>query len=228
MDKALIKVVQETPKSEAKYAKTLVEYFKTKAKTQKELFTLNYLWVVMNIKYGKNNDSNPFDTNPQIRYETYITMKSRKAICAGFSTLLKQLCDFSNIKSEIVLGYAKSYTYSLDMEVIPQSNHQWNAIFLDNKWQLVDVTWDANFFDNQNEYFLKEGKLKYISMKPDTFLLTHFPDDKKWQLLKKPISEKQFLSDDWDYKNKLQSDLITKDFFDDRYIEDVERDPKLK
>lgn len=207
MAKTLIKVVQETPKSEAKYAKTLVDYFKTKVKTQQELFTLNYLWIVMNIKYDYDFARDKTGKVLAPEYTPYKIITTRKTVCEGFANLLKQLCDLSNIKSETVIGYAKSYTYSLDMEEIQQSNHKWNAIFLDNKWQLLDVTWDANFFDNQKEYFLKEGKLKYISMKPETFLLTYFPDDVKWQLIKKPFSEKQFLSDDWDYKNKLQSDL---------------------
>lgn len=169
----------------------------------------------MNIKYDYDFARDKTGKVLAPEYTPYKIITTRKTVCEDFANLLKQLCDLSNIKSETVVGYAKGGNYFIDGNIITQSNHKWNVVFLDNKWQLVDVTWDANYFDWDGDYFFKQGKLKYISIKPEIFLLSHFPNDKEWPLIKKPMSAKYFFSYDWEDKNAAQKHLLVKEFFDD-------------
>ena len=142
--------------------------------------------------------------------------------------MLKQLCDLSNIKSETVVGYAKIYNYDVANGIIKDANHKWNVVFLDNKWQIVDVTQVANYFESNYNYIIKKGKIKYISRKPEIFVLSHFPNESKWQLLQKTILDNQFFSLEWDTKRIAFTELLIDERFGDFINENNRRLPPLK
>src|SRR5690606_17831894 len=62
--------------------------------------------------------------------------------------------------------------------------HGWNAIKLNEKWILVDTTWGTSSDSTTSEF--------YFDMKPEWAIITHFPEDSNWQLLKKPLTLEEF------------------------------------
>ncbi|MBA3971984.1 MAG: hypothetical protein H0X46_07540, partial [Bacteroidetes bacterium] len=68
-------------------------------------------------------------------------------ICEGYATLFYELCKASNIKCEMVAGFADN-----DEKKVVQrkqsktfaSNHAWNKVFIDDEWLFIDVTWASS------------------------------------------------------------------------------------
>src|SRR4029078_8527879 len=75
-------------------------------------------------------------------------------------------------------------------EKFKELNHMWNAVKIDGKWYLVDLTWDAG--QTVKGEFIFTYSTAYLFADPQVFITHHFPEDEKWQLLKNPVSWTEF------------------------------------
>jgi transglutaminase/protease-like cytokinesis protein 3 len=103
------------------------------------------------------------------------------------------------VECAVIFGTAKGIG---DDDRRSASNHGWNAVNLDGKWELVDATWGgggATKVDGKLVH-VKELDMRYLFADPADFSIDHFPEQKKWQLLDKPISKRTFNSDFYDLK----------------------------
>lgn len=119
-------------------------------------------------------------------------LKNKKGICSGYATLFKVLCDSAGLKAEVVEGIAKNSVKNVGVAM--KQNHAWNAIFIDNKWQLLDATWASGFCDENVKTFTKEYNDSYFLTPPNKLIINHFPTDSKWFLFSNPPLQTQFLS----------------------------------
>lgn len=119
-------------------------------------------------------------------------LKNKKAICEGYSILFKALCDSSGIKAEYISG--KSKTTASEIGKAYKGNHAWNSVYLDDKWQLLDVTWASGYCDDSVRKFTKKYDESYFLTAPNKFIFQHYPDDTKKILFSNPPSETQFFS----------------------------------
>ena len=71
-------------------------------------------------------------------------------------------------------------------------SHEYNAVKLNKKWYLIDSTWGAGYIKDNN--FVKKYCPFYFCTEPNFFINTHYPINDNWQLLERPISFKQFMS----------------------------------
>ena len=161
-----------------------------------------YRWITDNIAY----DCKAYH-NPNKRTDDYEeVLKKRKAVCAGYASLFKVLCDYSGLDCEIVKGYVRNSYRGIGDERI-EDNHAWNAVRLNDKWYLVDVTWGSGYTDERVKRFTKAHSDNYFLTDPKLFILSHYPASKKWQLLDRTVSKKKFTSFPyvWDgyYDNKV-------------------------
>ncbi|MCW3787415.1 transglutaminase domain-containing protein [Plebeiibacterium sediminum] len=188
-------------------------------KTQEEKARAIYTWIALNISY----DVKMYKTGTKpIRYsyrteEERIqkvqeieenlakqTLKTRKAVCHGYSTLFKILCQQSGIECELISGASK--TKLRDIGIGPTNiDHSWNAVKISNEWKLIDATWAAGFLDGNEFQFKKEFSDLYFFTDPDRFFFNHFPQDKKWLLTDKKA--KDFAQLPLFYRNYLNSDI---------------------
>ena len=116
-------------------------------------------------------------------------LKRRVAVCDGYSRLFKTLCDFAGIKSVIIYGYARSYSNRVGTRF--SSNHTWNAVLIDNKWELLDATWASGYI-NFNDDFVKSYNDNYFLTPPQQFIQDHYPESIEWSLLMKPPTVAEF------------------------------------
>jgi len=119
------------------------------------------------------------------------TLRRKKAVCEGYATLYKELCTQFDIECEIITGSSKTFISEIGNTKLP-SNHSWNAIKIDGIWRLVDVTWGAGSVDYSQMRFNKLYTSAFFNCKAEKFLISHFPDDKKWQLLPNTLSLSDF------------------------------------
>lgn len=132
-----------------------------------------YNWITSNIRYD-NHFRRRLDGDTTLTQEPNFIIKSKKAVCIGFSKLLKEMCSFAQTQSVVIEGFAKSNGYNVDKE-----EHAWNAVKINEKWYHLDATWGIT-----SAVYAK----KYLFTDPSVFAETHLPHDPLWQLLDYPLS----------------------------------------
>ena len=115
--------------------------------------------------------------------------KRREAVCDGYARLFKTLCDFANIRAEIINGYARTNMTRVGQHFL--SNHAWNAVYVDSAWHLLDATWASGYITYRDEYVRKYDDY-YFFTPPQDFIRDHYPDELKWTLLDNPPTVREF------------------------------------
>lgn len=77
------------------------------------------------------------------RYATGVLRKKR-GICEGYATLFYELCRYTNINCQMVMGFADDNIEKINKykngRYVP-TNHAWNDVQLNGEWLFIDVTW---------------------------------------------------------------------------------------
>jgi transglutaminase/protease-like cytokinesis protein 3 len=161
---------------------SLSAYINKNFTTDHERLRAIFIWITNNIEYSYSH----------LHADEEAVFRTKKAVCNGYSILLKQLCDNSNIKCRVITGWAKDSFNSIDTTK-QENGHAWNIVNLYNEDYLIDATWAAGGFNRENIKFIKEFKNEYYLGKPQYFILTHFPHITKVQLLVETVSFEDFI-----------------------------------
>lgn len=120
------------------------------------------------------------------------TLSNKRAICEGYSITFKEVCAFLGIRCEIISGHTR--TLSTEIGELPLiEKHAWNAVYLNSKWNFIDTTWGSGYSRDSNHWIHAYDE-HYFFTNPKELITSHFPEKKKWQLLKVTKTEKQFTS----------------------------------
>lgn len=156
-----------------------------------------FVWIAHNIAYDyekrdiTRSDTLAYLSDPLFDDKKLIenVLKRRKGICYDYSYLFRAMCMLSGVKAKLIRGYAK--TDYRETGIIPfKTNHAWNAVFIDGKWKLVDVTW-ANE-ERDGVFSIRNFDEQYFLTPPSKLILNHLPEDDAWQLLEKKVDKKKF------------------------------------
>lgn len=110
----------------------------------------------------------------------------RTAVCAGYSALFARMAAIAGLEVVVVVGKSRE-----DDGALSPLGHAWNAAKIDDRWHLVDVTWDAGFVNG--DAYTKKYRTAYFMAPPAIFGRDHFPDDPRWQLRAEPLSLGEFI-----------------------------------
>jgi hypothetical protein len=173
------------PSKEEETVDRLARYLKGPAKNDREKVRAIFRWVTDRITY----DVESFLAGKPGDNSTAAVLKSRKAVCEGYANLVYDLCRQARVPVAKVRGWAKGFGYDPAHKAkgVP---HSWNAVSLNGKWHLLDATWGAGHIKDKK--FQKVFNPFYFLTPPDQFIFTHFPGRSKWQLLKAPLSAKEY------------------------------------
>lgn len=139
-------------------------------------------WIATRIPY----DAEGLRTMNLPSYDPEIVFETRNAVCSGYAKLMQAMAAELDIDVIYVVGDARAA-----LEEGSGLGHAWNAVFLDEHWYLIDVTWDAGHVGEEG--FVADYGIDYLLTPPNVFGLNHYPDDDKWQLRVDPISRGDFL-----------------------------------
>ena len=144
-------------------------------------------WIATHISY----DVDSFRNHVKVDSAWAATLRARQSVCQGYSALLAEMCRRAGIECEQIVGQARGYGYlAADHATTDNENHAWNAVRIEGRWYLIDVTWDAGTVSEAG--FQQKFSHAYLFLEPHDFLFTHLPSDSQWQLVEKPISVAQF------------------------------------
>ena len=188
-------------------ADTLALKLTSPYKTDIEKVRAIFRWITENIAYdtkGYHDTAGIYKGlfHPEISQDRAVVDKDynnrivnkvlaeKKAICDGYSRLFKTLCDYTNLKTEIITGYIRWWDDPIG--VLTKREHAWNAAFLNNKWYLLDPTWASGTCNTEVTEFKKSYNDFYFMTDPVEFFNDHYPEDSKWSLLPNTPSLEQF------------------------------------
>lgn len=127
-----IKCEKQLNKKVKKFVNSVKE---NKTDFEKELAAHDF--VIKSCEYESNfHDS---DSEP---YTAYGALVSKRAVCQGYTKAFQLLLSKVGINSINISGVSE------------KQNHIWNAVFIENDWYYVDITWNDNNMHNLSyDYF---------------------------------------------------------------------------
>lgn len=155
--------------------------------TQAERARAIYAWVALYISYDCRAHHHPKQRNTTASY----ALINRKTTYEGYANLFKTMCELAQIKCEVITGFAKINPENIGL-INEKNMHAWNVIFIDDTWYPVDVTWAAGQTDSKVKSFKKEYSGSWFLADKELFALSHYPINKKWQLLDTPFNKAAF------------------------------------
>jgi hypothetical protein len=175
----------DTMPKEFKFSHKLISaYLVKETKSESEKILIFSYWIAKNIKYDLSELKRlGYNKTPQE------TLLNKRGVCGCFSNLFQQFCTNEGVKSFVVSGEVKGWFIKRIFSIY-HLRHAWNVVYVDGKWQLVDVTWLIS--DIKSKAFKKEFDLSWVFMSPKDFIKSHYPKSPVWQLLDYPISLKEF------------------------------------
>ena len=176
------------PNSAATSIQNLVTYLLQPCQNDMEKARVIYRWITNNISYDEDTGKKiEQGINTGLPDEGAAAVFSRRnGVCAGYSNLFKQMCDYAGLQSVYVSGWGKvDYAYLAATSY--KKDHAWNAVQINGVWSLIDATWGAGYSDD-NGTFVKAFDDFWFVTPPEEFVYTHCPADSKWQLLQTPYS----------------------------------------
>lgn len=197
-----------------KLAERIAKDFSADDEKARAIFT----WIALNVKYdlpayGKGSQvafsyaSEEEKIIKQKKFKNDLalkTLKTKKGVCEGYSTLFEILCTQVGLESVIVSGTSKSHPAHIG-KVPAASDHAWNAVKIDGNWKLIDVTWAAGTVSGKNPAFTFRFNDAYFFTDPEVFFLNHYPDDEKWLFTNK--TKQDFADLPLYYGPYIQSDM---------------------
>lgn len=167
-----------------------------------------YLWTCDNIRYDAILDARTADH----------VWNSRTAVCQGYCELIYRMARSLGIKIDLVNGQSKrpvripsssstsstpssSSTSSTLSTHLPSTHtlptldeHVWLCARIDGRSILLDPTWGAGYTYN-GRFRKSRNPMKWFDVAPAVLIRTHYPEYKKFQLLKPVVEKDTFLYD---------------------------------
>lgn len=171
----------QIPPQETYSVKGISSYIKSHFTSDSERVRAIFVWVSNNINYDVD----------KVRYKregattTEEVLKTRKAVCQGYSEVFVELCKLCNIKAILVPGYAKQPDGT-----IGNLSHAWVAAEVNNKWYLFDPTWAAGSVKDYQ--FIRRFSNTFYMVSPEAMIKDHMPFDPMYQFLDYPVKYEEF------------------------------------
>ena len=113
--------------------------------------------------------------------------KTRQAVCQGYANLLMALSKAINEEILIIVGDSRTQISNFYGQ-----GHAWNAAKIQGYWYLIDPTWDSGYVNESG--FYPSYNTNYLFTPPEVMIMSHFPNNKDWQLLSNPLPKEEFLN----------------------------------
>ena len=152
----------------------LAEEITSKLSTDYEKTLAIHDWVCNNIWY----DLDAANHGKRQAADAVTTLNNRRGVCSGFSNLLAALLRASDIPAKTVRGTAVPTaisSWTQNQLSGKEVNHAWNEAYVNNRWMIIDATWNCDN-DYEGGRKIKSGGLysyQYFDAVLETFSLDH-------------------------------------------------------
>ncbi len=129
-------------------------------------------WVARNIKYDTESYFN--DSYKTKVYDALGAIKEGISVCQGYSSLFAALARAVGLRAKVIHGAIADPNQGQTWEKVGTSQpHAWNEVLVNDRWIVVDTTWDSGNVDFQTHQFSPNFKHNYYDPTPENFALDH-------------------------------------------------------
>lgn len=209
--KAVDKYALNAPPESCQNLITLAHYLGGNGKfNEREKARSIYTWITHKIRYNQSIiEQNLLGTPENARMQQADqVLANRKGVCEGYANLYKALAKEMGLNTFTVSGKCRTQDGQ-----IPELDHAWIAIRINEDWLLSDPTWGAGHYDS------KSGKIipprdDYFLVAPSTMIRDHYPHDPVWQLNRFPMTQEQWKNWNLAFTNPKSSTALPFHFAD--------------
>lgn len=138
-----------SPRETLETIRSLSDEICRNAKTDHDKAIAIAMWVGLNTAYDFDAAAVSADLN--VTSLEAIIKNDFRTTCGGFANLYSALCSAQGIYCLNMKGGTASEGYTrAELETAP-ANHEWNAVYIDDKWYYTDCTWisDLSYADGE-------------------------------------------------------------------------------
>jgi len=147
-----------------------------------------FTWVSEKICWEEDFDG-PTDTRRVIQ--------TKRACAEEYATLVLEMCAAVGLTCEIVRGYLKSPGEIPDVNIMPRSNHWWNAVLVDNEWRMIDCCLASPSNPKRvlySSYNTSSADPWWFLARPTEICWTHIPEHHEQQHICPPVAHDVLLN----------------------------------
>lgn len=144
-DKSTSEALKRTPsiQSESSGIISIAKQVTASCETDYQRILALHDWVCQYLSY----DMDSLRSGEIPPYYAEEVVANRNAVCLGFATLYAALCRSIDIPCNVVSGYAlgigSDTSWTESTIYTEEQNHAWNEAYVDNRWVIIDTTWDC-------------------------------------------------------------------------------------
>jgi hypothetical protein len=141
-----------------------------------------FVWVCDNVVYDFENAMIKKSKRLIGEQTAELVFKKRKAVCAGYCSLFKEMCTTMGVECRNICGTEKAFSYVPNTtfnRMEKGSGHMWNAIKIYGLWYLADVTWAAGQASKTSNTWRKNFENFWWCTSKPRFEYTHFAKEDK-------------------------------------------------
>lgn len=172
---SLDRYARNTPKSAASTIETLAIYLQQRADNDLEKARAIYVWITDHIRYNdKAYNSRQYGDN-----SAEAVLRTRTAVCEGFSNLFLALGEHMDLKVKKVPGFAKGLGYYYGKS-FGKADHAWNIAEINGQWKVFDSTWGQGIGKNVQGKLVTSKRFDdyWFNLDPYEAIFNHFPEDR--------------------------------------------------
>lgn len=174
----------------ASFAPQLIDYLTDGMTDPAEKIKVIHDWISDSIYY----DMDSYLAGESVDQRPYSVLETRLTTCGGYARLFRMLCREAGVPVVFLAGDAKGYNYREEGET---ASHGWNLVQIDDNYYSIDTTWNSGGYLQDDAYTEGLYGSGFLFVKPQYAIHTHFPSIGNYQCLEEPISEADFLSDEY-------------------------------
>jgi hypothetical protein len=193
---AIDRYARSAPAESQQSVAALAAYLRKGAKTDRELARAIYVWITDNLAYDFDNvATGKWEQRPEV------VVRQKCTDCGGHSRLFEALARSAGLRCRYVVGHVKvleaSPTHGLKYarktrDGVIYDSHAWNAVKIDGKWYLVDVTSGNGRESRQGKVEVKRPTtFAHFLVPPESMIYMHFPSDPSCQFLPRPYTRQE-------------------------------------
>ncbi|KAI6782464.1 cytokinesis protein-like protein [Emericellopsis cladophorae] len=129
--------------------------------------------------------------------DTRQVIQSKRACAEEYAVLVQEMCSAIGVECEIIRGYLKIPGEVPDLNMMPRSNHWWNAVIVDGEWRLVDCCLASPSNPRRSDYSSAANNTAdfwYFLTRPVELCWTHVPEHHDQQHIVPPVAHETLLN----------------------------------
>jgi len=129
--------------------------------------------------------------------DTRRVIQSKRGCAEEYAVLVMEMCAAAGLRCEIVRGYLKTPGDVTDLNVVPRSNHWWNAVVVDDEWRIMDCCLASPSNPKRARYSSVSGNTAdfwWFLARPTEACWTHVPEHHDQQHVVPPVAHEILLN----------------------------------